>query len=132
MIIGELVARHPPSVRPEQPLFDAIALMFDHHAGHLPVVDDTGKVVGMLSEGDVRRTLGDPARYLASTRERHYDVQDVMDTGVPAIPCDRPIAELAHYFADPRLDALPIVDHAGALVGVVSYIDALHALGGSP
>lgn len=118
----------PPTVCPEDALLEAVRVMFDHHVRNLPVVDDTGKVVGMLSEVDVRRKIGDPAQYLASETAKRYDVQDVMDTKVATVVSGRPLAEVAHYFADERLDAIPVVDHAGALVGMVSYIDTLHAL----
>jgi CBS domain-containing protein len=117
----------PPTVRPEQSLVDAVRLMCDRHIHELPVTDDGGLVVGMLTEADVRRTVGDPAAYAAQS-QRSIDVQDVMDTGVPAIRDDRPIVEVAHYFADARLEALPVVDASGALVGVMSYLDTLNAL----
>lgn len=125
--IGDLGDR-PPVIRSDQPLFDAVTLMYDHHVHDLPVVDSDGRLVGMLSEADVRHAIGDPAAYLDSTRSRRFDVQDVMETGVPTIAADRPIAELAHCFADPRREAVAVVDQTGTPVGVVSYIDALHAL----
>ena len=118
----------PLTVRPEDALLGAVRLMFEHHVRDLPVVDDTGKIVGMLSVGDIRRKLGDPAQYLASPTAKRYDVQDVMDTRCATVLAGRPLAEVAHYFADDRLDALPIVDETGALVGMITYLDALHAL----
>jgi CBS-domain-containing membrane protein len=51
-----------------------------------------------------------------------------MDTAVTPVRDDRPIVEVAHYFSDARLGAVPIVDERGALVGVMSYLDTLNAL----
>ena len=124
---ADAMIAHPPTVRPEQTLVEAVRIMCDQHLHELPVTDDGGRVVGMITEADVRRCVGDPATYLSHTH-RCVDVQDVMDTGVPPIRDDRPIAEVAHYFADARLEALPVVDATGALVGVMSYLDTLNAL----
>lgn len=127
--IGELGAQ-PPSVRADQPLLEAVTVMFDQHVRDLPVLDQDDHLVGMLSESDVRRAIGDPAEYVESERARRYEVQDVMDPVVSKVEDDRTLAELAHRFADPRRDAVAVVDHAGTLVGLVSYIEALHALCG--
>ncbi len=125
---AEAMTAHPPTVRPEQTLVDAVRVMCDQHIHELPVVDDDGHVVGMITEADVRRTVGDPATYVGERSPACIDVQDVMDTGITAVRDDRPVAEIAHYFADARIDALPIVDATGALVGVMSYLDTLNAL----
>jgi CBS domain-containing protein len=47
---------------------------------------------------------------------------------VVAVPFDRPLLELARAFADHHIGALPIVDKFGALIGIVSYVDALRLL----
>jgi CBS domain-containing protein len=117
-----------PVVRADQPLFDAVALMFEHRVRNLPVVDETAKLVGMLSESSMRRRLGDPVRYLESTGSTRYAVRDVMDRNVEAIEIDGTLVELAHHFRNPELEAIPIVDRTGAPIGVVPYIDVLHAL----
>lgn len=124
---ADAMLAHPASVRPEQTLVEAVRIMCEQHVRELAVTDDAGRVVGMLTEADVRRSVGDPATYVA-TSHHGIDVQDVMDTGIPPIRDDRPIAEIAHYFADARLEALPVVDANGALVGVMSYLDTLNAL----
>lgn len=124
---GEAMIAHPPTLRPEQSLLDAVRVMCDRQLHELPVVDDTGRIVGMLGDDDVRRAVGDPAAFLARGTPS-LDVQDVMDTAVTPIRDDRPIAEVAHYFSDARLGAVPVVDERGALVGVMSYLDTLNAL----
>jgi CBS domain-containing protein len=124
---GDAMIAHPPTVRPEQSLIEAVRIMCDQHIHELPVLDDTGHVVGMITEADVRRVVGDPATYLAE-HVPGKDVQDVMDTDITTVRNDEPVAEVAHYFADARLEALPVVDAQGALVGVMCYLDTLNAL----
>ena len=125
---AEAMTAHPPTLRPEQPLLAAVRVMCTQHVHELPVVDDAGHVIGMITEADVRRRIGDPETYLTSRSPTVYDVQDVMDTGITPVRSDSTVAELAHYFADARIDALPVVDDRGTLLGVVSYLDALNAL----
>lgn len=120
----------PLTVRPETPLADAVALMVDHHIRHLPVLDATSAVVGMLAERDVRTAIGDPFAYIEkrSRSEAQYKVRDVMSRPVITVPFDRPLVELARSFADGRIGAVPVTDRFGALIGIVSYVDALRAL----
>lgn len=122
----------PPTVRPEDPLFDGIQLMYAHGVRNVPVVDERGRVVAVLSDVDVRRVIGDPALYLASSSPLHYSVEDVMDTKLVTASPDRSLAEIAHEFCDERVDAVAIVDSEGFLTGMVGYIDALVRLGAEP
>jgi acetoin utilization protein AcuB len=127
---AETMTAYPQTVRPDAALADAVAVMVDRHVRHLPVVDATSQIVGMLSECDVRSAVGDPALYLRdrSDSPAQYRVGDVMSRPAVTIPFDTPIGELAHRFADDRIGALPIVDRFGALIGIVSYVDALRVL----
>lgn len=94
---------------------------------HLPVVDDRGRLVGVLSDRDILRVLSSkkPVR-VAEVMSRH-------------IITTRPEAN-AHVAADLMLEhkisSLPVVDESGALVGVVTqtdYVDlARRALLGLP
>jgi CBS domain-containing protein len=131
-IAADVMTVWPRTIRPDAPLLDAVAMMVDHHVRHLPVVDTTSTIVGMLSERDVRSAIGDPVQYLElrSKSEARYRVRDVMARPAVAVAFDRPILELARHFSDDRFGALPIVDKFGALVGIVSYVDALRALAG--
>jgi CBS domain-containing protein len=125
---ADAMTAHPPTLHPEQPLLAAVRVMCAQHIHELPVVDETGHVIGMITEADVRRRIGDPENYLAARSPTTYDVQDVMDTAITPVRSSSTIAELAHYFADARIDALPVVDDQGTLLGVVSYLDTLNAL----
>ena len=116
----------PYIVAPETPLGEAVQMMFEYQIRHLPVVD--GRLVGMLSERDVRSAVGDPVDFLNVRDGRKLLVRDVMTYPVVAVPFDRPLLELASAFADSKIGALPIVDRSGALIGIVSYVDALRLL----
>ena len=119
----------PVTILPEASLVDAVATMVDHKVRHLPVVDHTNTVVGILSERDVRTAIGDPVRYreMRTSTPRHV-VGDVMAIPPVLVPFDRSLHELARQFAEDRLDAVCVVDKFGALIGIVSYVDVLRIL----
>lgn len=121
---------YPFTVRPDALLIDAAGLMIERHVRHLPVVDSTSTIVGMLSERDLRTAIGDPVMYV-ETRGRspaQHRVSEVMTKPAIVVPFDRSLVELARHFADERIGALPVVDKFGALIGIVSYVDALRVL----
>ncbi|HET9622934.1 MAG TPA: CBS domain-containing protein [Kofleriaceae bacterium] len=127
---ADAMTPYPRTVRPDASLVDAVAIMADRHVRHLPVVDATSGIVGMLSERDVRSAVGDPARYARDrgTAPVAYRVDDVMTRPAISVAFDTPIGELAQRFADDRIGALPVTDRFGALIGIVSYVDALRVL----
>ena len=128
--VAEAMTAYPCNVAPNDRLGDAIAIMLEHHVRHLPVVDEASTLVGILSDSDVRTTVGEPARYL-ELRWRSYAqlrVRDVMSTPVQSISFDRPLAEAAQTFADTKIGALAVTDKFGALIGILSYVDVLRQL----
>jgi CBS domain-containing protein len=140
--LGEPDAHRPPplravmkpavSVTPETGLFNAAALMSAHGIRHLPVVDRENKVVGILSDRDLRAAVGDPRRFLdsssarADTASRH--VGDIMSKVVVTLDQDSPLNTAAEHLVNHGIGALPVVDAHRRLVGIVSYLDVIQAL----
>ena len=54
MKVSEVMTRRIISILPEASISDAVKLMLNHISG-LPVIDDKGKLVGILTEGDLLR-----------------------------------------------------------------------------
>jgi CBS domain-containing protein len=130
--IRAVMTATPAIVTADTELFDAVALMSGRHVRHLPVVDRQHHVVGMLSDRDVRNVIGDPHNLLddADAREklRATSVGDVMSKEVVTVSADAPVTSAIAHLVHERMGALPVVDEAGRLVGVVSYIDVIAAL----
>lgn len=128
-IAADAMTPFPLTVAPDTPIADAVARMVDHHVRHLPVVDAKSNVIGMLSERDVRSAIGDPVQYVELHRSTvRLHVRDVMSTPVACVPFDRPLIAVAKAFADARIGAVPVLDKFGALVGILSYVDALRLM----
>jgi CBS domain-containing protein len=122
--------RDPATVPPYFPLLEAVGIMVDRGIRHVPVVDDQGRVVGILSDRDVRTALGDPLEALRRElpEVEELKVSGVMTTDVSTVREDAPLADAARHFIDERIGALPVVDVEGRLVGILSYVDVIRAL----
>jgi CBS domain-containing protein len=110
-------------------LLDCIPRMERAGIRHLPVVDGDRRVVGMLSDRDVRAAIGQTLRPLdrrdALVRLESTRVGDVMSRRPLTLEDTASVTDVASFLADHRIGALPIVDATGRLRGIVSYVDVL-------
>jgi len=122
----------PAVVTSTNELFDAAALMGARGIRHLPVVDDAKRVVGVLSDRDVRAALGDPRRFLndpgARERFRQTSVADVMSNPAITVHADSPITAAVDQLLHDRVGVLPVVDDQGRILGILSYLDVIQIL----
>ena len=128
-----LMSREPLTAAVDDNLMDAAARMADRNVRHLPVVDGDRRVVGILSDRDVRTLVGDASRPLrpddAKVRMRSLRVGDAMTRDVFVVAQDAPFAEVARIFTDQKVGAVPVVDDGDRLVGVISYVDVFKNAG---
>jgi CBS domain-containing protein len=130
--VGKVMKRAPAAVTPDTDLFDAVALMSQQGIRHLPVIDGDRQVVGMLSDRDVRAVIGDPRRLLADPQRRFHSeprpVSAVMSKVVITLPEQAPLTRAVDHLVHEPIGAIPVVDDARRLVGIVSYVDVIQAL----
>ena len=125
--VSTVMTRGPASVDELAPLADAAAEMAAGGFRHVPVVDSDGRLVGMISERDLRARLGTDPRGFASAADSALAerVAEVMTPDPIALPPHAPLGEALAVFTDDRVGAVPIVDDGERLVGIVSYVDLL-------
>jgi CBS domain-containing protein len=112
----------------------ATELVTAHGVTALPVVDTTGRLIGMVSEGDLllHRVPADPAAHLrrdwmSQPAQRPGMVLDVMTTGVVATWPDADVADIASRMLEYDVRSVPVLDD-GAVVGIVSRRDILRSI----
>lgn len=121
----------PVTIGAIESLIDAAERMATSGIRHLPVLDEHGEPIGMLSERDVRAAIGDPGRLPRDRADlQHLQVRDAMSQPPICVTEDEPLSALARLFADGRLGALLVVDRADRLVGMISYVDVLRSMAG--
>ena len=133
MRVRELMTAKPITIDPETPMLEARQRMAEERIRHLVVVDDA-RVVGIVTDRDVRLNLPSPATSL-SVWEINYllpqlTVGGVMTKSVIVVDPDRPIAEAARIMMDHKIGALPVVEE-GRLVGIITESDFVRAMAGS-
>jgi acetoin utilization protein AcuB len=127
--VASIMYPEPLAVREDDSLVTVAKRMVRARLRHACVVDGEGRVIGMLSDRDLRRVFGDPR--LAQTAERDsmmlatLHVRDVMIARPYTISQEDTVQQAARALAESRVGALPVVDGHGHLRGIVSYIDVL-------
>jgi acetoin utilization protein AcuB len=112
------------TVRPDEPLVHAHVKMQRLGCRHLPVVE-FGELVGILSDRDVLRysDMRDEGLYLG-----HKRVREAMTKGIHTCRIGDRLGDIAAEMINRHIDALPVVDDAGQLVGIITSTDLLSYL----
>jgi CBS domain-containing protein len=147
---ADIMTRDVVSARPDDAVAQVAKLMSDRGISAVPVCDEAGRPLGMLSEGDLMRPLGQehalkrdwwlnllaegvdlaPA-FLDYIRVDHRRARDLMIKPVITAKEGTSVPELADLLVRHRIKRVPIV-REGKLVGVVSRADVVRALARTP
>jgi CBS domain-containing protein len=101
----------------------AVGRLDGHDVTSLPVVDEDGRLVGVIGEADVVRRLASTSRVDRAPGQR---VHEVMSPAVWSVSPDDPLLEIAELFCRTSLKSLPVVHH-DRVVGVISRRDLVRA-----
>jgi len=139
----DVMVRDVVTVRPDTDVADAIKLLSEHDVSALPVLDNEGNLVGMLSEADLihRVEIGTEkhrpwwleAVTGASTLAEEFakshgkKVGEIMATGIVSVTEETPLSEIAGLFERKRIKRVPVVKDS-KLVGIVSRSNLIQGL----
>ena len=127
MPVEELMTPDPETLDPDATLADAAEALLQGGFRHLPVVDESGRPLGIISERDLRARLGtDLYGFTQATVEALVEpVSGVMTPDPISVRLGTVTADVLETFADERVGALLVVDEGDRIRGVLSYIDLL-------
>src|SRR5262249_41613842 len=130
MKVRELMNGALITAGPDTSITEARHLMTKHRIRHLLVTDEGGRLLGMVTDRDVRSNLPSQATSLSVWEINHLlselTVAKVMTQGVISIGPDREAKEAARLMLDHKIGALPVLDE-GHLLGIVTETDLLRA-----
>ncbi len=130
MIVRELMTGGVTTVPPWTPILEARSLMMKERIRHLPVTDPDGKLLGIITDRDIRLNLPSQATSLSVWEINHLlsklTVDQVMTQAVITVGPDRQAREAAQLMVDHKIGALPVED-GGRLIGIVTETDLLRA-----
>ena len=145
MNTNDVMTKNVVTVSPDHGVRHAATIMLVNHVSGLPVIDDEGRLVGLISEGDLLRRVelglgaiassAEPAhsveeRARAYVRSNAWKVADVMSCDLVVVDEETPLARVAFLMAQHRIKRIPVM-RGSALVGIVSRADLLHAISGA-
>src|SRR5579863_2881296 len=118
MNVFEVMTRHVFCCRREDSLASAAALMWVHDVGCVPVVNDDGAVVGMITDRDICM-----AAYTRGARLENVDIASVMSRQVHVCSPGQSVAKAEEVMRLDRVRRTPVIDDRGALLGILSLGD---------
>ena len=145
MQVKDIMTSPVVSIEPDTGIVQAVRIMLQRHISGLPVVDKDGRLVGVVTEGDLLRRaetgterkrprwlefLLGPGRLAEEyTRAHGRKVSEIMTADPVTATEDTPLEEIVKLMEKRRIKRVPIM-RGETVVGIVSRANLLHALAG--
>ncbi len=145
--VKDIMSTNIISVKPETEILEAARLLLENRFNGLPVVDDNGKVVGIICQSDLvaqQKSLPIPNLFtfldgfipLTSVKKMESEIQKIAAITVAeamtlkpvTVRPDTGIEAVASLMADKKFHTLPVLDDDGNLVGIVGKEDLLRTI----
>jgi len=143
MRADDIMSMEVVTVSPDAHVRDIAKKLLEHHVSALPVVDGQGRLLGIVSEGDLMRRresgterrqswwlrlLQNPNELAGEYVKTHgLHAKDVMTQKVITVTEDTPVTKIAELLEKHHIKRVPVV-HDGRVVGIVSRANLLHGL----
>ena len=131
--IREKIQRNPVTISPDTSFYEARNLIHEKGVRHLPVVDKNNRLVGIVTDRDIRETAPSNATLL-SVQELNYLLEKLKASAfmtskekLITITPDTLIEEAVQLMHDHKIGCLPVLE-AGKLYGIFTETDALDHL----
>jgi acetoin utilization protein AcuB len=131
MLVKDWMSPAPLTVSPETPVLEALRLLKERGFRRLPVVEGS-KLIGIVTDKDLKDAMPSKATTL-SVWEMSYllaklTVREVMASPVLTVNSLETLEDAALRMQERKLGGMPVLDNAGALVGILTITDVLGAL----
>lgn len=132
MIIKDWMTKDVITVDPEASMMRAAKLMKEKNIRRLPVVDDRGKLVGILSDRDVKEASPSKTTTL-DVHELYYllseiKVKNIMTSNPLTIKDTDTVVKCAAIMHDKKVSGLPVLNDSGDMVGIMTQNEVYRVL----
>jgi CBS domain-containing protein len=136
-LVKDLMTIQVVTVGPATPFKEIVARLAEHRVNAAPVVDEVGRVLGVVSEADLllKEEFPDPdqdiplfwtkRRRLEREKAAGSTARDLMTVALVSISPDATVAEAARRMHRAQIKRLPVIGEGGRLVGIISRGDLL-------
>jgi acetoin utilization protein AcuB len=128
--VRDFMTKNPLTLRQDDLLREAVEVVMVRRIRHIPVLDEGGALVGIVTDRDVQGTLPSP---LSAAAPEEYEallettpLARIMTRNVITVGADDLAAEAVETLLADRIDGLPVLEQ-GRLVGIFTVRDALRA-----
>jgi CBS domain-containing protein len=118
MKVSHVMTTHPVTCRPTDTLREAARLMWERDVGCLPVIDDDGRLLGILTDRDIAMSA-----FARDAPLSEIPATVAMAERVYACTAEDPAELAAHVMAAQGVRRLPVLDAVGHVVGIISVDD---------
>jgi len=127
--VGHLMTAPPITVQATTSTTEAVQLMVQHDVKRLPVADEKGRLLGIVSRLDLFRVMAQPPVAEAPRRPpppgTHVTVGEIMMRQVPTVRTDAPLAEVVDMIVTTAQRRVVVVDDEQRVVGIITDGDLL-------
>lgn len=116
LTVSDLMTTAIVTVRPDETVREAHADMQRGCFHHLPVLDERGRLIGMVSDRDILRALNHP---------KQTTIAEIMTHSPITIEADKSAHLAARIMLDRTIGSLPVVNEEGLMIGLVTQTDFL-------
>lgn len=132
MFVGDRMSKDLITAGPEMTIFEAQKLMVEKSIRHLPVIDGAGKLIGIVSDRDMRDSmpstlLKKPDYDITLGKIGNHPIGDIMTKNPMAIYAYYTLQDTLLVMQQRKVGALPVIDEEGYLKGILSTRDLLKA-----
>ncbi len=131
--LKEVMICNPITLNIDDSFVDAARIFSEKRIRHLPVVNTTGTIMGIISQRDFNRITApkrnEKGEYVYNMDElATYMLKQHIIESVTTLTPEDPIEKAVEIMAEQKLGAIPIVDSENRVIGIVSAIDMLKLL----
>jgi CBS domain-containing protein len=119
--VADVMTRKTVTLSPHHGFAEAVSLMADRHFRHIVVVDTAGKILGVISDRDILRTLA------RTTNWQTKDVSQIMTREPITVKRETPLVVAVAKIVSKRINCLPVLDDEGKVCGILTSTDLLKA-----
>ncbi len=116
----EIMTKDVKTLRPSAKVHEAIDFLVKNNVSGAPVVDDKGKLLGMVTEKDLLVSLD----FLGKRSATEISIEEFMSKDVVTFTEDAPFDEISQALVRRNIQRVPIV-REGRIVGIISRLDVL-------
>lgn len=140
MLVKEIMQHPVITIQANEPIADAAQLMDEHDIRRLPVLDDDGYVVGIITATDIREAEAAGSvinNYDLSVNQCWLTVDEVMVQELTTISPEATVGQLVQIFLDNKIGGIPVADEElrdpkrKYLVGIVTEMDIFRMIADS-